>query len=59
MSYNLSVTEVIATDEFVAWFEELHEPSKEAVERVVKLLEMAGVTLGFPHSSARLGQRTP
>lgn len=53
------MTEVIATDEFVAWFEELGEPTKEVVERMVKLLEMAGVTLGFPHSSAIKGTESP
>ncbi len=49
------MVEVIATDEFLGWFEGLGRLDKEAVERTVKLLEMAGVTLGFPHASAIKG----
>ncbi len=51
------VVEVIATDEFLRWFEDLSRLDKEAVERTVKLLEMAGVTLGFPYSSAIKGSQ--
>jgi len=40
--------EVIATDEFAGWYEELDEADTKAVVRVVGLLEARGVSLGFP-----------
>ena len=45
------MAEVIATDEFAVWFEELDEADTKAVVRVVDLLEARGVSLGFPYSS--------
>lgn len=46
------MVDVIALDEFVAWFEDLSEQDNASVVRVVDLLEARGVALGFPHSSA-------
>jgi hypothetical protein len=44
-------TEVITTDEFLAWYLALTEGEMEAVAHMVGLVEMAGVTLGSPYSS--------
>jgi hypothetical protein len=44
--------EVIVTDEFKAWYEGLSEDEQDRVYRTIGLLEIYGVTLGFPHSSA-------
>jgi hypothetical protein len=49
--------EVIATDEFAEWYEELDEADTKAVVRVVGLLEARGVSLGFPYSSEIKGSR--
>jgi len=49
--------EVIATDEFAGWYEELDEADTKAVVRVVGLLEARGVSLGFPYSSEIKGSR--
>jgi len=46
------VIEVVATDEFVTWYDGLDEPASEDVDVVVDLLEHLGVNLGFPRSSA-------
>jgi hypothetical protein len=46
------MVEVIATDEFAAWYDDLERKLKEAVNRSVGLLEQDGVALGYPHSSA-------
>jgi len=48
-------TEVIVTDEFTAWYEGLSEAEQDRVAFTVGLLEMRGVTLPFPHSSAIQG----
>ncbi|MEM9554174.1 MAG: type II toxin-antitoxin system RelE/ParE family toxin [Acidobacteriota bacterium] len=49
------MVQVVATDEFVEWFEELGDADAKAVARKVDLLEMVGVDLGHPHSSAIKG----
>jgi hypothetical protein len=49
--------EVIATDEFEAWFAELDENDTKAVVRGVDLLEARGVALGFPYTSDIKGSR--
>lgn len=46
------MTEVVVTDEFKTWYEDLSLDEQESVFRVVTLLEMRGVSLGFPYSSA-------
>lgn len=46
------MTEVVATDAFVDWYQKLDEPDTAAVYRVVGLLEARGVSLGFPYCSA-------
>ena len=49
--------EVIATDEFKDWFEDLADDDAESVDRLVGLLEAKGVALGFPYSSSIKGSR--
>ncbi len=44
--------EVVGTDEFEAWFDGLDDPDAKAVIRAIHQLEMAGVNLRFPLSSA-------
>lgn len=51
------MVEVIATDEFTEWYEELDEGDTVAVVRVVDLLAARGVTLPFPYSSDIKGSR--
>jgi hypothetical protein len=51
------MVEVVATDEFSAWYQDLSDPDAEAVTFSVDLLEKLGVTLGHPHSSAINGSR--
>jgi hypothetical protein len=51
------MAEVIATEEFTAWYESLDENATKAVLMVVDLLEARGVTLPFPFSSAIQGSR--
>jgi len=48
-------TEVIVTDEFKAWFEDLSEAQQDRVTFSVGLLEERGVTLPHPHSSSIKG----
>jgi hypothetical protein len=45
------VVEVVATDEFVTWYEELDDPGADDVDVAVALLESRGVSLGYPRSS--------
>jgi hypothetical protein len=40
------------TDEFGAWWNDLSEEEQEALDASVRLLELRGPALGFPHSSA-------
>ena len=49
--YIVRMVEVITTDEFAVWYDELNTADTEAVTRVVGLREARGVTLGFPYSS--------
>lgn len=49
--------EINATDEFASWYGALDEADVEAVNRVVDLLEIQGVALGYPHSSAIRGSK--
>jgi hypothetical protein len=49
--------EVITTDEFVAWYDDLDEADTKAVVRVVDLLAARGVSLLFPYSSDIKGSR--
>jgi hypothetical protein len=46
------MVEVIVTDEFRLWYLDLTQTDASAVARVVGLLEVKGVSLGFPYSSA-------
>lgn len=48
---------VYATDEFAEWYDSLEERHRERVAACVDLLEQAGITLGFPYSSAIEGSR--
>lgn len=51
------MVEVVATDEFVAWFGELTEAHQGSVAHTVGLLEQQGAQLGFPHSSDLKGSK--
>jgi len=51
------MVEVITTEEFAAWYDGLDEADTEAVTRVVGVLEVRGVSLGFPYSSDIKGSR--
>ncbi|NJL28943.1 MAG: addiction module toxin RelE [Thermoanaerobaculia bacterium] len=51
------MVKVVATSEFEEWFLALDQKDGRAVARVVGLLEMKGVSLGFPYSSAIEGSR--
>jgi len=54
----ISVTwEVEFTDEFGRWWSGLSEGEQEAVAASVRLLEVRGPELGFPHSSAIAASR--
>ena len=43
---------MLVTDLFKSWYEPLTEAEQEAVLRVVSALEMQGVNLGHPYSTA-------
>ena len=49
--------EIVVTDEFKDWWDSLDEAEQISVRSVVNLLELLGVTLGFPHSSALVGSK--
>jgi hypothetical protein len=54
------VTEVVTTDEFLAWYEGLADKwieAHEAVYSAVGVLEEQGVALGFPQSSKIEGSK--
>jgi hypothetical protein len=53
------MVEVVATDEFQAWYEGLGESQRDEVDFLVGLLEQKGVTLGHPYSSALKGAEGP
>ncbi len=48
---------VEVTDEFSAWFMELHAAVQDDVDRIVGLLEAKGPQLPFPFSSGLTGSR--
>ena len=48
---------VEVTDEFRTWYEDLSEAEQDSIYRVVTLLEVRGVALGAPYSSAIRGSR--
>jgi len=51
------MTEVVVTDAFEDWYENLSDDDRDAVYRVVGLLEARGTTLPYPYSSAIQGSR--
>jgi hypothetical protein len=53
------MNEVVYTDEFGAWFEDLARVEKLAVYGVVDKLEALGLSLSYPHSSALNGTALP
>jgi hypothetical protein len=50
-------TTIIVTTEFSKWYEDLTEPEQESIRPKVTMLEAAGTTLGFPHSTKINGSR--
>jgi hypothetical protein len=52
-------TQILITDEYAEWFGELTQHQRKAVRRIVAMLEMMGVTLPFPYSSAIEGTDYP
>jgi hypothetical protein len=51
--------EIVATDDFVRWWQALPEREHDAVYDAVSLLEQFGTQLPFPHSSAIAGTALP
>jgi hypothetical protein len=51
------MVDVIGTEPFCAWFAALNDDDAHAVARVVDMLEIRGVALPFPYSSAIQGSR--
>ncbi len=51
------MVEVILTDEFLDWMRGLDGDERDAVHRLLDLLELAGTSLGFPYSSAIRGSK--
>lgn len=51
--------EVEYTDEFGAWWHSLSLAEQESVDASVRLLEMRGPQLGYPHSSGIAQSRHP
>jgi hypothetical protein len=49
--------EIVATDTFSEWYQNLDDRDAEAVTRSVTLLEQLGTTLGYPHSSEIKGSQ--
>jgi hypothetical protein len=41
-------TEIVVVAEFLEWYEELTVEEQESIRPVVKMLEVAGATLGYP-----------
>jgi hypothetical protein len=52
-------TEVVTTDEFAEWYESLSDGEQEAAAHLVGLVELFGVSLRFPVSSAIEGSKYP
>jgi hypothetical protein len=46
------MVEVVVTDDFGAWYEDLDDPTAHDVAAAVDYLAAAGVALGYPRSSA-------
>jgi hypothetical protein len=49
------MTDVVSLDAFSDWYAELDEKDSDSVYQAVARLEVFGVTLGYPHSSAIKG----
>jgi hypothetical protein len=49
--------EIECTDEFEVWWTSLTEDEQESVAASVRLLEVRGPNLGYPHSSAINGSK--
>lgn len=56
-SYYSEVVEVLLTDEFAGWLRDLDDDERNAVHRLIKLVELSGTSLGFPYSSAIKGSK--
>jgi hypothetical protein len=50
-------TEVVATDEFLDWWNQLDSGEQISVGLAIEMLEVFGVLLGFPQSSSIAGSR--
>jgi hypothetical protein len=50
-------SEIFVTDVFVEWYGCLSASEQESVQRVIGMLEEAGVTLPFPYSSGINGSK--
>lgn len=48
---------VIATKEFEDWYINLSDENRTAVMRIVDLLELSGLSLGYPYSSEIKGAK--
>ena len=57
--YIRGMGEVVTTDEFADWFATLDDDQRKAVVHIVALLELKGLTLAYPHSSALKGTHYP
>ena len=53
------MVEVVVTEEFTAWYEDLSQEEQESVGQRVSQLEQAGVALPYPFSSGIIGSRFP
>src|SRR5258708_4425750 len=51
------MSDVVVLDEFAEWFGELNVRDREAVAVAIDVLEVRGVTLGYPQSSAIRGSK--
>lgn len=53
------MVEVEVTEAYKAWYLDLEKPQAAAIDRKVKMLQMMGVALPFPHSSDIKGAKYP
>ena len=53
------MTEVVATDEFVTWYQDLDDAASDDVDVAVEVLANVGVALGHPRSSSIKGASFP
>ena len=51
------MVEVVATDEFIAWYVDLADGDAEAVTEAVDVLQSMGLGLGYPQASAIKGSK--